>query len=215
MFWNPGWIQDLDKWEITWNHGAHYLYMIFFAANVSIRNCSSCVVLNYSTALVSTALASNQCSFANIHNSDWQWQSCVFIVLSAVGQVLGFVQSYCRLTIQGRCEVSYLLAVIQWNASSDRWVTCFAILLYYGHIHGTWSFAELATFKRLIGQGKWCSQPYVAHVSSITYQVFHKGLYLLYRNNSCICQLVVKGLGLLLGGKTAWLWGLILKFNWH
>ncbi len=50
--------------------------MIFFAANVSIRNCSSCEVLNYSTALVSTALASNQCSFANIRNSEWPRQSC-------------------------------------------------------------------------------------------------------------------------------------------
>jgi hypothetical protein len=40
--------------------------MIFFAANVSIRNCSSCEVLNYSTAL-----ASNQCSFANLRNSEW------------------------------------------------------------------------------------------------------------------------------------------------
>jgi hypothetical protein len=82
--------------------------MIFFAANVSVRNCSSCEVLNYSTAL-----ASNQCSFANIRNSEWPQQSCVFSVSSAVGQVLGFVQSYCRLTIPGPCEVLYLLAVIQ------------------------------------------------------------------------------------------------------
>jgi hypothetical protein len=82
--------------------------MIFFAANVSIRNCSSCEVLNYSTAL-----PSNQCSFANTRNSEWPQQSCVFSVLSAVGQVLGFVQSYCRLTIPGPCEVFYLLDMIQ------------------------------------------------------------------------------------------------------
>jgi hypothetical protein len=68
-------------------------------------------------------------------------------------------------------------------------------------------FQNWLCLKDLIGQGNSCSQPYCCSCLIDHLSGFHKGLYLLYRNNSCICQLVVKGLGLLLGGKKSLIMG--------
>jgi hypothetical protein len=79
------------------------------------------------------------------------------------------------------------------------------------HTMGTFMVLEvlqkLLCLKDWLGRESHAHNHIVIHVSSITYWVFHKGLHLLYRHNSCICQLVVKGLGLLLGGKKSLIMG--------